>query len=354
MQKTYLTILFFLLIQVGYTQITINSQDMPDGGDSYLVSRTSTLDFNADDTGENYTWDFSDLLAISQDTFAFDNISDVPTIYQFIFNNPLNPDNKATEGEFKDGLEGFEGFDIEDVYLFSNTASNKKEAVGFGATVNSIPLPVAFDNNRLFYNFPMNYNDTGSDDFNFALQIPNMGFIAQNGSLTYNVDGWGTLITSFGTFEALRIKRITNQYDTVFVSSSENGVGINREITEYEWLGKETGIPLLSITTEFGIVTGVVYQDNLLIPVGIEKVKDPISSFSIYPQPTSGKFHIGFDKYPQSRIVVVIYDLSGKKIWDKQFEPTDKITIDETFNKGIYLIDIQIGEFQKVKKLIIQ
>ncbi|RLD21630.1 MAG: hypothetical protein DRI54_09005 [Bacteroidetes bacterium] len=354
MLKTYLTSLFFLLIQVGNAQITINSQDMPAGGDSYLVSRTSTLDFNADDTGENYTWDYSDLLAISQDTVAFDNISDAPTIYQFIFNNPFDPDNKATEGEIKEGLEGLEGFDIENVYLFSNTGDNKKEAVGFGATVNSIPLPVAFDNNRLLYDFPLNYNNNGSDDFNFELEVPNMGFIAQSGSLTYTVDGWGTLITSFGTFEALRIKRIINQYDTVFVSSSQNGIGINREITEYEWLGSDTGIPLLSITTEFGIVTGVIYQDNLLIPVGIEEVKEPISSFSIYPQPARGKFHIGFDRSPQSPIIVVIYDLSGKKIWDKRFEPIDKITIDDTFNKGIYLIDIQIGEFQKVKKLIIQ
>lgn len=354
MQKTYLTILFFLLIQVGFTQITINFQDMPEGGDSYLVSRTSTLDFNADDTGENYTWDFSDLLAISQDTVLFADISDVPFTYQFVFNNPFDPDNKATEGEIKDGLEGLESFDIEDVYLFSNTVNNKKEAVGFGATVNSIPLPISFDNNRLLYNLPMNYDNNGSDDFNFELEVPNMGFIAQSGSLTYTVDGWGTLITSFGTFEALRVKRVTNQYDTVYVSSSQNGFGINREITEYEWLGKETGIPLLSITTEFGIVTGVIYQDFLLLPVGIEEVKEPISSFSIYPQPARGKFHIGFDRYPQSPIVVIIYDLSGKKIWDKQFEPIDKITIDKAFNKGIYLIDIQIGEFQKVKKLIIQ
>lgn len=354
MQKTYLTILFFLLIQVGFTQITINSQDMPAGGDTYLISRTSTLDFNGDDTGENYTWDFSDLLSMSQDTIEFAEISDVPFTYQFIFNNPFEPDNMATEGEMQDGIENLEDFDIEDAYLFTNTGGSKKESVGFGATVNSIPIPVAFDNNHLFYNFPLNYNDSGSDDFNFEMQVPNMGYIGQNGSLIYNVDGWGTLITSFGTFEVLRIHRITNQYDTAYVNSSQSGFGINREITEYEWLGKENGIPLLSITTEFGIVTTVFYQDNLILPVGIEEVKQPVSSFSIYPQPANGKFHIGFDKFPPSRINVSIYDLSGKKIWTSQFEPVDKITLDESFNKGIYLIDIQIGEFQKVKKLVIQ
>ena len=354
MQKTYLTILFFLLITVGYSQITINSQDMPLGGDSYLVSRTPTMDFNSDDTGENYTWDYSDILAISQDTIAFADISDVPFTYQFIFNNPFEPDNMASEGEIQSSLGNFEDFEFEDGYLFTNTAVDKKEAVGFGATVNSIPIPVAFDNNHLYYNFPLNYSDNGSDDFNFELQIPNMGYIGQNGSLTYNVDGWGTLITSFGTFETIRVHRITNQYDTTFVNSSQNGFGINREITEYEWLGKETGIPLLNITTEFGIVTSVVYQDNLIIPVGIEEVKEPVSSFSIYPQPARGKFHIGFDRFPPSPIFVAIFDLSGKKIWSKRFDAIDKITIDEGLNKGIYLIDIQIGEFQKVKKLIIQ
>ncbi len=354
MKKTYLAFLFFLLIQVGYTQITINSQDMPSGGDTYLVSRTSTLDFNADDTGENYTWDFIDLLAISQDTITFSNISNVPFTYQFIFNNPFDSEHQATEAENRSGLENFEGIDLEDAYLFTKTESDKKEVVGFGATVNSIPLPIAFNNNQLYYNFPLNYNDNGSDDYGFEMNIPNTGYLAEDGSLTYNVDGWGTLITSFGTFEVLRVKKIKNQFDTVYVSSSQVGFGINREITEYEWLGKETGIPLLSISTEFGIVTSVVYQDNLLDPVGIEVVKETISSFSIYPQPTSGKFHIGFDRYPQSPIIVVIYDLSGKKIWEKQFEPIEKITVDESFNKGIYLVDIQIAGFQKVKKLIIQ
>lgn len=354
MKKIYLTLLFAIFATLGFAQITINSTDMPNGGEDYLISKTSSFDFNGEDTGENYTWDFTTLIPLTQDTVLFDDISAVPFAYQFIFNNPFDPDNHASEGELKDGLDGLEGFEVEDAYLFTNNTNSKKEEVGFGASLNSIPIPVAYDNKKLLYNFPLNYDNSASDDFNFAFEIPNTGFIGQTGNLDYNVDGWGTLITSFGTFDVLRIKRVINQYDTIFVAASEFGFGINREITEYEWLGKNTGIPLLKITTEFGVVTSIDYQDFLLDPVGVEEITSPISSFSIYPQPANGRFYIGFDQSPKTSISVVIYDLSGKKIWSKQFEASAKITIDESFNKGIYLLDIQVGDFQKVRKLIIQ
>jgi hypothetical protein len=327
---------------------------MPSGDDSYLISQTSILNFNGDDTGGNYTWDYSDLMSLNQDTVAFDNINVMPIIYQIVFNNPFDPENQASEGEIKDALGLIQGVELEDIYMFSNNTESKKEEVGFGATINSIQIPVAFENNKLLYNFPLNYNSNASDDFSFSMEVPNTGYIGQIGSLDYTVDGWGTLITSFGTFDVLRVKRVINQYDTVFVSSSGFGFGINREITEYEWLGKNTGISLLRITTEFGVVTAADYQDNLLIPVGGEEIKSSISTFSIYPQPANGTFHIGFEQFPQSPINVTIYDLSGKKIWSNRFEPVQKISIDESFNKGIYLIDIKSADFQKVKKLIIQ
>jgi len=354
MKKIYLTLFSIFYALVGISQITIDSGDMPEGDDDYLISKTSSFDFNGEDTGENYTWDFTNLIPLTQDTVLFDDISDLPFAYQLVFNNPFDPENHASEGELKDGLDGLEGFEISNAYLFSNNTNSKKEEVGFGATMNSIPIPVAFDNKKLLYNFPLNYNSSATDEFNFALEIPDMGYIGQSGNLSYDVDGWGTLVTSFGTFDVLRINRTINQYDTLYISSSEFGFGINREITEYEWLGKNTGIPLLKITTEFGLVTSIDYQDFLLDPVGIEEIASPISSFSIYPQPANGRFYIGFNQYPQSSISVVIYDLSGKNIWNRKYDPTEKITIDESFNKGIYLIDIQSGDFQKVKKLIVQ
>jgi hypothetical protein len=354
MKKIYFTLIIAVFATVGFSQITIVSDDMPVGGDTYLISQTTILGFNGDDTGENYTWDFTDLMPLAQDTIAFVDIGNAPIIYQIVFNNPLDPDNQASEGEIKDVLGDFQGIELQDAFLFTNNTNSKKEEVGFGATINSIPIPVAFENNKLLYNFPLDFDDSGFDDFNFALEVPNTAYIGQSGNLNYDVDGWGTLITSFGTFDVLRVKRIINQYDTIFVTSSGFGFGINREITEYEWLGKNTGISLLKITTEFGIVTSANYQDNLLIPVGINEIDSPISSFSIYPQPARGVFHIGFDQFPHSPIHVNIYDLSGKKIWSKIYQPTEKISIDDAFNKGIYLVDIKSGDFQKVKKLIIQ
>jgi len=354
MIRIYFTLSILLFSRIIIGQITITSDDMPSPGDSYLVSRTTTLNFDPNETGPDFNWDFTDLIAASQDTILFNQVSSTPFFYQLVFNNPFDPTNQATEASPVNTFGFIPNIDLTDVFLFTKNSTPLIEQVGLGFTFNGLPAPIAYTDKRLVYNFPMNFEDTANDNFNLELDVPNQAFISESGTQNYVVDGWGTLTTSFGSFDVLRVQRTVNQTDTIFLDSLGSGFGITREITSYEWLGQDTGIPLLIITTEFGLVTSVVYQDFPLVTVGIDEIDEPVTSFSVYPQPAQSSFNIGFNKPPNQLIDVFIYDLSGKLVWSDTFNPGKKISIDENFNKGIYLLEIKIGGFNKVKKLIIQ
>jgi hypothetical protein len=75
------------------------------------------------------------------------------------------------------------------------------------------------------------------------------------------VDGWGNLITPFGTFATVRVKSTLNIHDSIYVDSLAIGFGFDRNIIEYKWLGKGYGIPLLQINEEGPLVTAT-YLDS--------------------------------------------------------------------------------------------
>ena len=67
----FLTIFFTSILSA---QISITSADMPNAGDSVLISVTTTIDTNdVTLTGANYTWDYSTLVPNFQRFEKFDS-----------------------------------------------------------------------------------------------------------------------------------------------------------------------------------------------------------------------------------------------------------------------------------------
>ena len=50
---------------------------------------------------------------------------------------------------------------------------------------------------------------------------------------------------------------------------------------------------------------------------------------------------------------VKIYDITGKLILEKNFENQNLVTLNTTFNKGLYLVEVKSKLFSNTKKLII-
>jgi hypothetical protein len=86
MLKNALILLVLVLPQLGLAQITVTNADMPSANDliRFSLAPPSTV-VNLTQAGANATWDFSGLVAQSQDIDSFLSVSSAPLTYLFAF-----------------------------------------------------------------------------------------------------------------------------------------------------------------------------------------------------------------------------------------------------------------------------
>jgi hypothetical protein len=351
MTKLLYAFLFISLSISGFSQITITTDDMPMPGDSYLISTTNEFGLDYESTGENYTWDFSTLQPNVQDTVNILSISDVPTLYLFFFNNPFDPQHQSNVVQELVNTDLVDGVGIENALGFAKSNSSFLEITGVGAEISGIQAPITFEDNQLIYSFPLEYGSTDQDTWEFSISAEGQGYFGQQGNLTYEVDGYGELIIPLGTFDVLRVKRTFVQYDTAYNAATQIGFGVNRVITRYEWVGLESGLSLLEIETEFGLVNRVTYQDVPFISNLPEQAA--FENMVIYPQPALDIITIDLGKQPSQKVLVAIYDLSGKLRGEWIYEPARTIHLLPDLQTGMYLLEVKSGRQNRIQKLIL-
>ena len=247
MKKTI--ILFISVFWMGfslYSQVVINQSDMPLVGDTLRVSAINIVPAGYSKTAMDTTWDFAALEALSQRVDTFVSATATPWAYQLFFGgaNLASP----RSGSPLPGLSVSKGFTF-----FKNSSTSFSE-LGSGYTIQEIPFPAKYDNPDKYYEFPMQPGLTWSSTASFSIAVPNLIYFSTQRFRTNVVDGWGTLITPFGTFQTLRVKSTLLEHDSIYIDSLSTGFPFNRNIIEYKWLGKGQGIPLLQVNEEGSMV----------------------------------------------------------------------------------------------------
>jgi hypothetical protein len=91
------------------SQITIQSNHLPDAGDVLLqVPHTLLGNFDPEDVGADYTWTLTeeDLMNLGGGTpLNCIDVASTPFTYQFLFNNPFDPEHNA---DFAFGVDAFD------------------------------------------------------------------------------------------------------------------------------------------------------------------------------------------------------------------------------------------------------
>ena len=347
--------ILMFVASAGGAQITITTDDMPDEGDTVRISNTlTTLGIDYTLTGEDYTWDFSILIPALQTVDTFENVSNVPFLYQLVF----IPGIVANLAQPYSGLDMIPGVTITDAYRFFKNSSSDYKDVGFAATVSSIPLPVKYDNPDILYDFPVNYGNVDSSFSSFQLGIPDMGYLGMDRKRINTVDGWGSLTTPYGTFDVLRLKSQVWETDTIYIDSISYGTTIERVYTEYKWLGNDKGEPLLQVTEEGPAVT-VAYIDSVRdITVGITEKEMPEDNIMIYPNPTDGHATLTIDAETAGMAEISIFNTTGMKISEIFNGSLQRGITRFDFNaanipQGIYFVRMVLSGKVFSKKLII-
>jgi hypothetical protein len=357
-------ILFILIATNLSGQITITSDDMPKPGDTLRQSITLVLDsIDYESTGENYTWDYSELTVMLQQVDTFVSVSSTPALYQAVFNNQfLFPDYKATVAKKLMEFDLIPNLEVTDTYQFFKETGEDYREVGLGITLAGIPLPIMYQDIDTLYRFPLEYGVLDSTRASISIDIPNLGYLGVDRKRRNSVDGWGTLITPYGEFPTLRVKTEIYEYDSVYIDSLNIGFPVIREYVEYKWLANGFSLPLLTVTGE-GLVVSASYIDSVrTIFVGMDEDPDELDfDFKAYPNPASEYLSINYELFDPSRVIISFYSLYGKEVTRIMTTAQDRglynklININEAgLRPGIYLLYLQIDGRARVKRIMIQ
>ncbi|HBX52232.1 MAG: hypothetical protein A2275_15815 [Bacteroidetes bacterium RIFOXYA12_FULL_35_11] len=319
---TSLTLFFFLNIPL-FSQVIINDSDMPIANDTFRLSLTGNLHgLDPAITGDNITWVYTALTSNSQTIDTFFTVTSTPVMYNVIFNNPLDQEHRANFAtrDFN-SVNPISQIQISETYNFLKVTASEYTQVGMGAIVNGIATPVKYDPPVLLYSLPLQYNHIDSSSTSWGISIPNYGYYGQTIKRVNLVDGYGSLMTSYGTFDVMRVKSVINISDTVFNDNYQMGFRIPRpQETLYCWFGENQGVPLLSISKS-GMTTTIRYK-NIMLPTSAPDNKIEMQSQVLHPNPTDQQLSIT-DISKVSRVEII--NLLGKiiAIYDKNFSDMD-------------------------------
>ncbi len=365
--KIIITSLLILLSCLqGTAQITITDADMPSVNDTFRVSNgLITPAIDPVPTGSAFTWDFSSLQWTSQDVDSFISVSSTGPVYSIVFVNiPFNPyrANLAARGP---DLPSVPQITLSDVNYFYYNSTGSYELSGYGALINGLPVPVPFDNKDRIYDFPMNFGNMDSSDSDFQISLPGLGFYGHDQHRVNEVDGWGTLITPYGTFPALRIKSTITSNDSLYLDTLGTGFGFSLPQTiEYKWLGNNQGIPLLQINTTLTplgteIVSSIRYRDSLRVLTGISENHNMEFGLSLYPNPVAGELFMNIDLAQRENVSIVLYNNIGQKVKELYSGIKNSGLHHFEFNTagllhadGIYFIRATIGDAIQMRSFV--
>jgi len=288
-------------------QITITTGDMPSPGDTIRKSNavtTGSIDYTL--TGENYQWDFTELFSLYQTVDEFESVSSVPFLYQLVF-IPNFVANLAMKFPDIDTL----GLPIADPYRFFKNSASSFTDVGFAITVSDIPIPLKFNNADVVYDFPLNYGNADSSISGVDFGIPDLGFISIDRKRVNVVDGWGTLSTSYGNYDVLRLKSTVHETDSIYIDSISFGTALDRNYTEYKWMANGFDTPLLQVNKE-GLLVTVAWIDSIFDPAtAIVESQFTKPELLLNPNPITSTGNITIEMDENSRVEIVILNIAG-------------------------------------------
>jgi len=337
------TLLLTALLTSGtalVAQITITAEDLPASGADYTYMNASDLSGNdPEDTGTDFTWDYSgiqDLLPVNESYVA---VSEAPITYQFLFNNPGIPDYLATMSIERLNQQIGDQITVDDFYEFLRADESVYARLGAGLNLSGFPLVARYEPIDTLLRLPANYGDTGGGYSEFFVEVPFLGTYLSKQTRSYEIDGWGTVITPYGSFEALRVKTLLEVRDSISIPGFGIDQAFDRPLaTEYAWYAPGEGIPVLRINSVAGFDVTTQYKTTY-IPAGIEEsIHAPLS---VWPVPAQESINVnGFSGEPGTTWQII--DNQGKLISTGLLVDAGRLFIDVgNLSSGVYTLVIR-------------
>lgn len=261
MKRNYVLALSLLLAAGLHAQITITNTDMPVSGDTLRYSTVSLqTQINYDTTGAGITWDFSNVTAANQGLYEYKTAAQVNPAYLAFF-GPGSYGQKILDSLAAGPIT------VYDMYDFYQNSTSAFKAVGRGLEYLSLPIPAQYSDPDEIYTFPLQYNDYDSTTYQVGFTLSTQYQIFMIGTRINRVEGWGTVITPYGSFSCLKIKSEVREKDSVVVNGNPLPA-ITRKTVEYKWLTNGIHCPVFEVHGTMPlnnfIVSSIRYRDNYI------------------------------------------------------------------------------------------
>ncbi|AEA43046.1 T9SS type A sorting domain-containing protein [Fluviicola taffensis] len=306
-----------------FGQITLTDQNFPGPSETYVFSTLTdpTIDYST--TGANYTWDFSTMVPQDQRNLVTISPSQLSGLSTFLFGSLASINYRATYYNSStdlpiDQVSTFLPISIEEMNGFTRKTATAVTSVGYELVISGQGLGFRSDTIETRYVLPMTYGDS-YESRGFTKLDLNPIYDAkwrQYRHRVSNVDGWGTVKTPFGQFDALRIHHVIDELDSIYMTVQGFSFWVPIPIPkthEYEWRSTSDKEAVMKIrTNELAgneTVTAIEYRDNFN-GLGL---KESEATVSVYPNPVVNELHVSVAKMPVSYIII---DASGR-IWNK-------------------------------------
>ncbi|MEO0405180.1 MAG: hypothetical protein AAF193_09945, partial [Bacteroidota bacterium] len=194
MRSLFFFAIAMVFVTVAHSQITITADDLPNTDSLYVratAANPGQFDFTA--TGENFTWDFSELEQVNLNTTEFQEISEAPFAYQFLFNNPFDPEHVADMTIETEGFDTGQEITFDEFYQFFQKNDDAYSIVGYGTTISGIPLPAQTNPVDVVYDLPIEFENTHDSYSEWLIEVPDFATYKLKQDRSYEVDGHGTL-----------------------------------------------------------------------------------------------------------------------------------------------------------------
>ncbi len=257
-----------LLSSSLHAQVSIGLAEMPAAGDALRMTQANlNLFINYAQTGPGHTWDFSNLQAVDEDTTTYQTVASTNIVYALVYADIFFNPNRANHATAGVDIPFYQQLPIADPYTFLYRSNTEYRKIGFGAELAGIPVPIIFSQQDVIYELPLNYGDVSTSQSAWNVSLPTLAYYGYQQTRGNEVDGWGSITTPAGTFDALRVKTTLEGRDTINVDTLGIGFAIDRPVVrEYKWLTPGLRVPVLQVNTTqvfgFEVVTAILFHDE--------------------------------------------------------------------------------------------